>query len=331
MKSIRLLLALLAAALLAPSAQAQLFRAYVSSAGLDTNPCTLTQPCRLLPAALTAVANGGEIWMLDSANYNTGTVNVTKSVTILAVPGVVGSVVATGGGDGIYINAGGISVTLRNLVIVHLTSSVSGVYFVLGDSLHIEDCEFSNMGAYGLLAIASNATVTVRGSTFRGNATGLRLNGVSALDRVRIVGNTLAGIVATDGASLKVSDSLLADNVYNVQVSAQGFSPARVAIVRSILTGGFYGLYTFTAAAAGVVEASISDSNLTNHTTAAIHAQNFSGGTLNVSADTNWIAHSGTGFGFGSGTPTIYSRGNNTLRFNGTDVSGGSLTPFSTQ
>ena len=35
--------------------------------------------------------------MLDSANYNTGPVNVTKSVTILAVPGALGSVVATGG------------------------------------------------------------------------------------------------------------------------------------------------------------------------------------------------------------------------------------------
>jgi hypothetical protein len=33
--------------------------------------------------------------MLDSANYNVGQVNITKSVTILAVPGVVGSVVAT--------------------------------------------------------------------------------------------------------------------------------------------------------------------------------------------------------------------------------------------
>src|SRR3954467_7948716 len=65
------------------SAQAQLFRAYLSSSGSDANPCTVAAPCRLLPAALNAVANGGEVWMLDSANFNQATVAVAKSVSIL--------------------------------------------------------------------------------------------------------------------------------------------------------------------------------------------------------------------------------------------------------
>ena len=72
---------------LAATAQAQSFRAYLASTGSDAHPCTLHFPCRLLPAALAVVANGGEIWMLDSANYNTGPVSITKSVTIQAVPG----------------------------------------------------------------------------------------------------------------------------------------------------------------------------------------------------------------------------------------------------
>ena len=88
---------LLATLLLSTTANAQLFRTYVASDGNDANPCTLPAPCRLLPAALTAVASGGEIWMLDSANYNTATVTIGKSVSILAVPGAVGSVVAIGG------------------------------------------------------------------------------------------------------------------------------------------------------------------------------------------------------------------------------------------
>jgi hypothetical protein len=42
------------------SAQAVgLFRAYLASDGLDTNPCSVVAPCRLLPAALAAVADGG--------------------------------------------------------------------------------------------------------------------------------------------------------------------------------------------------------------------------------------------------------------------------------
>jgi len=49
-------------------AHAQLFRAYLAIGGSDSNPGTLPAPCRLLPAALNAVADGGEVWMLDSAN-----------------------------------------------------------------------------------------------------------------------------------------------------------------------------------------------------------------------------------------------------------------------
>src|SRR5512142_3529722 len=90
-------LAFAAALLLSAPAHAQIFRAYLSTSGSDANPCTLPAPCRLLPAALNAVASGGEIWMLDSANYNSATVTIGKSVSILAVPGAVGSVLAIGG------------------------------------------------------------------------------------------------------------------------------------------------------------------------------------------------------------------------------------------
>src|SRR4051812_43974056 len=85
------------ALIVAMPAQAQAFRAYLSSAGSDANPCTVAAPCRLLPAALNAVADGGEIWILDSANYNSGNVQVVKSVSIMAIPGKVGSFVAVGG------------------------------------------------------------------------------------------------------------------------------------------------------------------------------------------------------------------------------------------
>ena len=103
--SIRATLALSTTLFLSATAQAQLFRAYLASVGNDANPCTLAAPCRLLPAALTAVASGGEIWMLDSANYNSGTVTIGKSASILAVPGAVGSIVALNGGPAKSPNA----------------------------------------------------------------------------------------------------------------------------------------------------------------------------------------------------------------------------------
>ena len=98
-------------------ALAGLFRAYLSVNGKDTNPCTVQQPCRLLPAALAAVNDGGEVLMLDSANYNTTTVSVAKSVTILTIPGALGSLVAPFNADALQITLGAANVTLRNLVV----------------------------------------------------------------------------------------------------------------------------------------------------------------------------------------------------------------------
>src|SRR5512142_2572862 len=122
-----------------------LFRAYLSKSGIDTNPCTLPQPCRLLPAALAVTADGGEIWILDSANYTTTTVNIAQSVTILAIPGVVGSVVASGA-DAIDV-ASGASLALRNLVIGPLPGAggLSGIQVSSGSTLVVEDCLIANL------------------------------------------------------------------------------------------------------------------------------------------------------------------------------------------
>ena len=57
-------------------AAGSLFRTYLSINGNDANPCTVQLPCRLLPAALAQTADQGEVWMLDSANYNTGAVTI---------------------------------------------------------------------------------------------------------------------------------------------------------------------------------------------------------------------------------------------------------------
>src|SRR3954466_3122286 len=110
---------LVAALLMSGAAHAQLFRAYLASYGNDANPCTVGSPCRLIPAALAAVASGGEIWMLDSANYNSATVDINKSVSILAIPGEAGSIVALGGASAMSMATAGSKVALRNVVITN--------------------------------------------------------------------------------------------------------------------------------------------------------------------------------------------------------------------
>jgi len=187
----RFLAALAALAALALPAQAQIFRAYLTLDGSDSNPCTLSLPCRLLPAALTAVADGGEIWMLDSANYNTGPVTVSKSVTLLAVPGALGSVVALGG-DALVISTTG-AVTLRNLNILPFPANANrkGVNKNGAGSLTIQDCNIvgfsAGMGAY----LTGTNDVTVTRTVFRGNG---------------------LGVAAIDGPIVGISDSLFANN-----------------------------------------------------------------------------------------------------------------------
>ncbi len=119
------------------AAEAAAFRTYLSRTGNDANPCTLQQPCRLLPAAIAAANDGGEVWMLDSANFNTGPVLINKGIKVLAIPGEVGSVVGNGG-DALVINAPGKDVTLRNLVVLNLAGGINGINIQDAGAVHIE-------------------------------------------------------------------------------------------------------------------------------------------------------------------------------------------------
>jgi hypothetical protein len=216
--------------LLSSPAQALLFRAYVASDGNDVHPCTLPLPCRLLPAALAAVADDGEIWMLDSANYNTAPVVVTKSVTILAVPGALGSVVAVGG-EAISIATPGVKVALRNLVIVPIPggAGTSGVVMTSGAKLAIDGCLIANMPNDGIHVEGTNATISVTDSTIRDNGVdGIALvNGPKAsITRAMITGSAAGNGVKVFGSAAgtttiaDIADSTMAGNSYGVRVTS---------------------------------------------------------------------------------------------------------------
>lgn len=260
--------ALLAAALVFnTAAHAQLFRAYLAPNGADTNPCTVNAPCRLLPAALTAVADGGEIWMLGSANYNTSTVNVTKSVTILAVPGVLGSVVATGGGNAMEVAAPGVKLTLRNLVIVPTatTPGPSGVVMTQGSALTVENCVFASLANRAIL-VATPATVRVSGSLFRGNQIAIHFSdgATGEVANVEVLGSSSFGVVAYGNVAatttvVAVSDTVFQGNGSNAGVGAVATlagAEARVSVTRSNLTSHGYGISAQAPAGAASVTVS---------------------------------------------------------------------------
>ena len=311
---LRALGGLAAALVLSTTAQAQLFRAYLAIGGNDANPCTLPQPCRLLPAALAAVADGGEIWMLDSANYNTATVTIGKSVSILAVPGAVGSVVATGG-PAILISASGLKVALRNLVIVPLpaASATHGVHMTGASALTIEDSLIANLPVLGVY-VSGAGTLRIAGSVLRGNASyaaWLENGARGEISRTRMTDNTNGGVIAWNNVASRVttvvvSDCVIADKGGGVATGVSAVnqatgSEARMTVTRTVLEGLF----------------------------AAAHAETGDLGTATTTLNAVTIAHNNYAwYRFGTGS-LMRTMGNNQFTDNTTTL--GALTPVALQ
>jgi len=282
---------------LSTAAHAQLFRAYLASDGLDSNPCTLPAPCRLLPAALAAVADGGEIWMLDSANFNTSQVNVAKSVAILAIPGAVGSVVATGGGDAININAAGVSVALRNLVVVPFAGGggINGIVMNNGARLSVENSTIYNFSAGHAIRVTAQATVRVVDTLIRDNAFGIWLQGGATGDisGTKMMGHSNSGLRVNGNLPGIVSTAAVSD---------------------SILTGNYYGISAYADNATALSRVSVTRSTMTNNVVGARSESFF--GTVVVTVGNSMVTGNGKAFSQAGIGATFESLGNNTVRQN---------------
>lgn len=173
---------------IASTAHAALFRSYLRSDGGGTL-CTLQAPCRLLDAALAAVQDGGEIWMLDSANFNTAPVSINKSVKIFAIPGALGSVVGING-DAIVINTAG-DVTLRNLQILDFTGGVNGINVQNAAAVHVEKTSIDGFSTDASSCIHVDSSNTVRlyvdDSFLRHCRNGLFVNGANVANHTSVI------------------------------------------------------------------------------------------------------------------------------------------------
>ncbi len=286
---LRSALAFVATMLLSATAHAQVFRAYLASYGVDGPACSLPAPCRLLPAALAAVADGGEIWMLDSANYNNAQVNVTKSVTILAVPGALGSVVATGG-NAINVATAGVRLALRNLVIVPLPggNGLYGISMVAGAGLTVDGCLIANHSQSGI-AVTTAATVRIANTTIRDN--------------------TFHGLWIENGARATVTRSTFSGNANTgVRVSGTAAGTLTTAdIADSTMETSIFGVTASSLNATASVRVSVRDSRVYRNVNFGLVAE---GGPVTLSASSNMISSSSYGIGaFDSGTK-VWASGN---------------------
>ena len=297
------------ASLVSSVASAGLFRAYLSVNGNDGNPCTVQQPCRLLPAALAAVNDGGEVWMLDSANYNTDSVNITKSVTILAVPGALGSFVAPLDGVALSVNADADVgfVTLRNINVRDLNgrgNTTTGIHVVTGKHVQIENCEIYGVNN-GIQPEAVNSSSTTIVNT--------------------TIHDTFNAVDATGGNSVTVQGSNVSNNGYGLYADAS----ARVTISNSTFTDNAYAIGAFALVGAfTVVDVSRSTISSTRNVGMRIGATPGNRAEIFVHST---AMHVDKGFVFAQqgGTEAIFTYSDNQLVYYTTATDGGSLTPIS--
>jgi len=296
----------IASLLLSPYAHAQLFRAYIASHGADTNPCTVAAPCRLLPAALNAIQDGGEIWILDSANFNSGTVTISKNVSILAVPGQVGSIVAINGGNAINVNAN-LTVSLKN---VSITSNVTSPG---ADGIDMTTGKVS----------VQDSVISVPGyAVYVGGAGSLSLHNTMVRDG-------FYGVWVTAGGRADVSHSKFANLAYGLYVESTAASVTSFAHVQdSEFSQAGYALMANTSVAGATSRLTVHNSSVSGGIYGIQAVSSASGANAIASVGNTQV--SGVEFAglFQSGTSSavLQSMGNNQVVNNNPNTAG-TITP----
>src|ERR1700722_5930125 len=122
-------------------AQAQngsLTRSFVSSAGVDTNACTITAPCATFAVAYTKIGANGIIAALDPGKY--GPLTITGPVTVNGNGWAAVTGTANGNGITVNISGGTGNVILTGLEVDGAGAAYNGIVFESGASLTISDC-----------------------------------------------------------------------------------------------------------------------------------------------------------------------------------------------
>ncbi|HLX29225.1 MAG TPA: right-handed parallel beta-helix repeat-containing protein [Casimicrobiaceae bacterium] len=260
--------------------------------------------------------------MIDSANYNTAPVSITKSVTILAIPGALGSIVASGG-DAIDIATANVRVTLRNLVVIEFNAGVHGINFSNGTRLIVEECEINGIPQDAIHVTAAGAGVVVKNSSIHNIAgAGVFIANASAgLDHVTFVSNNM-GVVAASSTSVTLNESLINNTNTGVTATESGGSGTRVTITDSVIRASTTGVSVSSPTAADKVRVTLSRTTL-SHNPTGLDVEAASGDAA-VTLDSNVMQNNTTAINMSGGT--VFTLGNNVLNFSQNGVVGGSLT-----
>lgn len=261
---------------IAASVLGQSVRTFVSVSGSDANPCSRTLPCRNFAAGVNAVGAGGEVVALSTGGY--GPVSLTKSVALIAEPGIHAAIAPTSG-DAISVAAGGSDVVwVRNLYL-NSQGGGNGIVFTSGAALHVQNLVAAGFSFDGL-HFNSAGEVYVTDSVFRNNSrTGIQIKTPSGIakgtiDRVHLNANgnpfgigSDGGLTAGENSRVTANSTVASTNFRNFQVIGAN---AQLDLERSAALNGFVGLF---AAGDATTIMRVSNSTIVNNTGFGIEAQ----------------------------------------------------------
>jgi hypothetical protein len=248
---------------LALPAQASLTRTFVSAAGSDANPCTITQPCATFAHAYSVTAANGIIAALDPGKY--GPLTITAAITINGNGWA--AITAPAARNGITINAGVTdNVALTGLEIDGAGAGYNGIVLNSAGSLTVTNCTLQNFAFDGSHPTTGNGilmqpttgtlTFTITNTTASNNGNvGISFfpplggspsaNGV--IDHVVADANGYGiGIdptFATGGAIVvTISDSIASNNSVQGIVAGTGSATLKVSIDNVTCSGNEQGI-----------------------------------------------------------------------------------------
>jgi hypothetical protein len=217
MKSHVLGLALFSAIVIVASAQAQaqngsLTRSFVSSAGVDTNACTIAQPCATFAQAYTTVGANGIVAALDPGKY--GPITIIGPVTIKGYGWA--AITAPASGFGIEVRAGpSDNVTLTGLQVDGAGAGNAGINLDSAGTLTVIDCVFQNFsnGTAIFSDPSGPVSILIKDTILTGSMRGIQLavgyeGGAdvvrAALDEVTVSNNANGVVIYSDTGPLEV-------------------------------------------------------------------------------------------------------------------------------
>jgi hypothetical protein len=292
-------------------AQASLTRTFVSSAGSDANPCTITQPCATFAHAYSVTAASGIVAALYPGKY--GPLTITGAITVNGNGWA--AITAPAGGDGIDINAGGSdTVALIGLEIDGAGAGYNGIVLNAAGSLTVTNCTLQNFASDGSSHLYTGNGILMQPTT---GTLAFTITNTTASNNgnVGIYFFPQSGSPSANG----VIDHVVADaNQFGIVVEPSNATGGSVVVtVSDSIASNNGGSGIFAGGGTGTLKVSIDNVTASGNGFAGINA----GNPANVLLGRSVITGNGIGV-FNTTSSTLYTYQDNRINLNSTDITG---------